>query len=68
MHGLQDQNLQYQDVIERWTPATRAVPPGNRHFQRGPEHLEINQSGDAFKAIALCGNIREPRIDVKEPR
>lgn len=34
----------------------------------GPEHLEIHQRRDAFQAVTLCGDLRQPRINIKETR
>jgi hypothetical protein len=64
--GLQDQDLEHQDVIERWPAALRAIRPRHGTLELGPEHFEVDHSLETFEVVTLLRQTSKPLLDVEQ--
>ena len=55
-------------MIELGPSAPGSVSSGRRSLQGGAEQLKINEGYNAFQAVSLGRNFRQPRINVKKSR
>jgi hypothetical protein len=51
--GLQDQDLEHQDVIERRPATPRAISPRHGPLELGPEQLELDHGGQSLEIVPL---------------
>jgi hypothetical protein len=51
--GLQDQDLEHQDVVERRPPALGPVSPRHRALELWPEHFEVDHRDQPLEVVAL---------------
>ena len=63
--GLQDHDLEHQDVVERRPSALRPVGPRHRALELGPEQLEVDHSLQPLELVALLRQTRQPILDVE---
>ena len=68
MHRLKHQDFEHQNVIEGRPVATGPVRPRHSRLHRGAEYLEIDETLYALQIVALGGKLREPLININEPR
>jgi hypothetical protein len=65
--GLQNQDLEHQDVVEWWPAALRSIRPGHGALELGPEQLEIDHDREPLEVIALLRQAGQTILNVEKP-
>jgi hypothetical protein len=65
--GLQDQDLEHQDVVERRPAALGAIRPWHGALELGPEQLEVDHRREPLQVVTFPRQPGQPFLDVEQP-